>query len=296
MCRKVIIHHMHHDVATPMVLDPISSNPTQYENPTHTNHHRCELALPLPGGWLLNSPRGCAWHSCCLPEEQVEWCADALWWVAELRDDERRRRQRPRQLLRPPPPCAATTSWLSDASDDDEEDEYDLEDEEWDDEITEIEPEQCSLFALEHRHVELAYLGARERFAAAAPAVVVPATWRRLQPVRWTRGEGRGVACPDYLGGRWAHDAGYRARFETLLFGECGALHTLEHDARIAWAVSQDLARAASPYAAEGAARFRAARAARDRQRILVIDMLKWAMEPCGCVRDPTTPHSGLDF
>ncbi|KAI1823528.1 hypothetical protein F4861DRAFT_539965 [Xylaria intraflava] len=78
MCRRIITHHMHHDVAAPMIIDPVASNPTIYANPLRTNYHQCELSLSPPA-WLLNSPvKKCTYHSCCAPEEEVEFCAELL--------------------------------------------------------------------------------------------------------------------------------------------------------------------------------------------------------------------------
>jgi hypothetical protein len=78
MCRRIITHCMHHDVAAPMIMDPVAPNPIIYANPLRTNYHRCELNLP-PLEWLLNSPvEKCPYHTCCVPHVEVEYCRDFL--------------------------------------------------------------------------------------------------------------------------------------------------------------------------------------------------------------------------
>jgi hypothetical protein len=81
MCRRIITHHMHHDVAAPMIMDPISKSPVTCANPLRTNFHRCELSPPPPN-WMLNTPiLKCRYHSCCVPYERVEHCADLLAYL-----------------------------------------------------------------------------------------------------------------------------------------------------------------------------------------------------------------------
>ncbi|KAJ8121717.1 hypothetical protein ONZ43_g1906 [Nemania bipapillata] len=81
MCRRIITHYMHHDVATPMILDPVATKPVIYANPLHTNYHRCELMLP-PLNLLLNSHvEKCPYHTCCMPHVQVEYCRDVLAYL-----------------------------------------------------------------------------------------------------------------------------------------------------------------------------------------------------------------------
>ncbi|CAJ2505730.1 Uu.00g131240.m01.CDS01 [Anthostomella pinea] len=73
MCRKNIIHQMHHDVSTPIIIDPVTANPTVYANPLRTKHHQCEISHS--NQWLPNTsqPR-CGYHSCCIPYVEIEWC------------------------------------------------------------------------------------------------------------------------------------------------------------------------------------------------------------------------------
>ncbi|KAI1175659.1 hypothetical protein F4777DRAFT_578792 [Nemania sp. FL0916] len=81
MCKRIITHHMHHDVATPIIIDPLSHNPTVYANPLRTNFHRCELSLPSKR-WLLNTPlEKCPYHSCCLPHTQIVYCPTVLAYM-----------------------------------------------------------------------------------------------------------------------------------------------------------------------------------------------------------------------
>ncbi|KAI1750305.1 hypothetical protein F4782DRAFT_548785 [Xylaria castorea] len=88
MCRRIITHRMHHDVAAAMVMDPTSPNPVVYANPLRTNFHRCELAPPHVN-WLLNSRVvKCAYHTCCLPDERVEYCEDFIAYLDSEGDEE----------------------------------------------------------------------------------------------------------------------------------------------------------------------------------------------------------------
>ncbi|KAI1343150.1 hypothetical protein F5Y15DRAFT_429113 [Xylariaceae sp. FL0016] len=83
MCRKIITHHMHHDVASPMIIGPLSESAPIYANPLHTNWHRCEVTIP-PRGFRLSGGECmhiCEYHSCCTPSKEIEWCEDM---VAEL--------------------------------------------------------------------------------------------------------------------------------------------------------------------------------------------------------------------
>ncbi|KAI1141659.1 hypothetical protein F5Y05DRAFT_423385 [Hypoxylon sp. FL0543] len=95
MCKRTLVHRMHHDVRAPLIIDLYSDTPTVYANPRHTRYHQCELSRPPPlGKWLLNSPHlSCEYHSCCLLEMEVEFCADfsaklALFGGADDSDDE----------------------------------------------------------------------------------------------------------------------------------------------------------------------------------------------------------------
>ncbi|KAI1211397.1 uncharacterized protein F4807DRAFT_37490 [Annulohypoxylon truncatum] len=124
MCRRILTHYMHHDVRSPMLLDPAAENAPVYANPLHTRFHRCEVSRPLPGQWLLGSPfPTCEYHSCCVLVREVEFCADFHAWV-----------------------CGTL------GMDDDEDiDEH-------------CEPEQCVNFVLEHRHEKLSYFGHPEAY------------------------------------------------------------------------------------------------------------------------------------
>ncbi|KAI1195533.1 hypothetical protein F5X97DRAFT_345650 [Nemania serpens] len=75
MCRRIITHYMHHDVAAPMILDPVTTDPIACANPLRTNFHRCELTPGPPLTWLLNTPvAACLYHSCCVPQVQEHFC------------------------------------------------------------------------------------------------------------------------------------------------------------------------------------------------------------------------------
>ncbi|RYC64086.1 hypothetical protein CHU98_g2111 [Xylaria longipes] len=81
MCRRIITHRMHHDVAAAMIMDPISPNPIVYANPLRTNFHRCELELPHPQR-LLNSPfLKCSYHTCCVCDERAEYCDGSIAYL-----------------------------------------------------------------------------------------------------------------------------------------------------------------------------------------------------------------------
>ncbi|KAI1423477.1 hypothetical protein F5Y12DRAFT_757175 [Xylaria sp. FL1777] len=83
MCRRTITHYMHHDVAAPMILDPVASDPIVYANPLRTNLHTCELMHPLQD-WLLNTPiQKCNYHTCCVSHVQVDYCADLIAYLDE---------------------------------------------------------------------------------------------------------------------------------------------------------------------------------------------------------------------
>ncbi|KAI8945059.1 hypothetical protein F4801DRAFT_584794 [Xylaria longipes] len=81
MCRRIITHRMHHDVAAAMIMDPISPNPIVYANPLRTNFHRCELELPHPQR-LVNSPfLKCSYHTCCVCDERAEYCDGSIAYL-----------------------------------------------------------------------------------------------------------------------------------------------------------------------------------------------------------------------
>ncbi|KAI1110424.1 hypothetical protein F5Y14DRAFT_465692 [Nemania sp. NC0429] len=75
MCRRIITHNMHHDVAVPMILDPVIVDAIPCANPLRTQFHRCEVAPNPPFTWMLNTPvENCPYHSCCVPEVEEEFC------------------------------------------------------------------------------------------------------------------------------------------------------------------------------------------------------------------------------
>ncbi|RYP26559.1 hypothetical protein DL768_011699 [Monosporascus sp. mg162] len=285
MCRKVIIHRMHHDVRTPMTLDPDShshshsyadadadadaaqpSGQTYYANPLRTSYHQCEVSLPPPGQWLLNSGgiRGagaCEYHSCCAPVVETRLCAAALG--------------------APRPPHG----------------------------LLDIEPEECEGFVLEHRHHRLECFGmapglwyhsddddghyyypqehcdsgSDDRFRdrsrswtnrADAPHVYYATTWRRdLEEVCWW--------------GNWnpafAHEERFRARWEEALFREAERLYTLASDTDTHFAVMRDLhaLEAAPAMMTAAGANYLRARQRLDEQQEVVRRLLRWAREPC---------------
>ncbi|KAI0449696.1 hypothetical protein F5B21DRAFT_519863 [Xylaria acuta] len=149
MCRRVITHRMHHDVAAAMIMDPVSPNPTVYANPLRTNFHRCELLVPPPPppppphvnvNRLSNSSAvvECEYHTCCIPDERVEYCDGLIAYLG-----------------------------YGVGGRGEEED---------------FEPEECDAFVLEHHHERLPYFGNSERAYHHAPPV--PATWREMVRVR----------------------------------------------------------------------------------------------------------------
>ncbi|KAI0169305.1 hypothetical protein GGR52DRAFT_574524 [Hypoxylon sp. FL1284] len=74
MCRGIITHYMHHDVRSPMIIDPFSNHAQVWDNPRHTSYHRCEISAPTPNSTLLESfwPL-CTYHSCCNPVLEVHY-------------------------------------------------------------------------------------------------------------------------------------------------------------------------------------------------------------------------------
>ncbi|KAI1387343.1 uncharacterized protein F4822DRAFT_279659 [Hypoxylon trugodes] len=79
MCRKIIIHQMHHDVRIPMICDVFAEQQEVYANPRRTRYHQCELSHPPPGQLLLNTwyPT-CEYHSCCMPIVEITCCDAGL--------------------------------------------------------------------------------------------------------------------------------------------------------------------------------------------------------------------------
>ncbi|RYP66825.1 hypothetical protein DL769_005920 [Monosporascus sp. CRB-8-3] len=276
MCRRIIIHRMHHDVRTPMTLDPDShshshshshadadaaqpSGRTYYANPLRTSYHRCEVSLPPPGQWVLNSggirrAGACEYHSCCAPVVETRLCTAAL---GEPRP--------PHQLL-------------------------------------DIEPEECERFVLEHRHHRLECFGmapglwyddgshgyqedcdddddkpddrSHSRTNRVDAHVYYAATWRRdLEEVR--RGENWNPA--------FAHEERFRARWEEALFREAERLYTLESDMDTHFAVMRDLhaLEAAPAMVTAAGANYLRARQRLDEQREVIRGLMRWAREPC---------------
>ncbi|KAI1454405.1 hypothetical protein F4805DRAFT_321142 [Annulohypoxylon moriforme] len=101
MCKRILTHHMHHDVRTPMILDPSVENPSVYANPCHTRFHKCELCQTSPGQWLLASPLPlCRYHSCCLLTIQVHYCDEVYALISSsVNADEMHRRHQPEQCV-----------------------------------------------------------------------------------------------------------------------------------------------------------------------------------------------------
>ncbi|RYO89399.1 hypothetical protein DL766_010426 [Monosporascus sp. MC13-8B] len=278
MCRRIIIHRMHHDVRSPMMLDPDSHSHSHshanadaaqppgrpyYANPLRTSYHQCEVSLPPAGQMLLNSggirrAGACEYHSCCAPLVETRLCAAALG--------------------APRPPH----------------------------ELLDIEPEECEHFVLEHRHHHLNCFGmapglwydddddshhhpeevcgsgsddklrdrSRSRTSRADAHVHYAATWRRdLEEVRW--GENWNPA--------FAHEERFRARWEEAMFRDAESLYTLASDADTHFAVMRDLhaLEAAPAMVAAAGANYLRARQRLDEQREDIRGMLRWAREPC---------------
>ncbi|KAI0887898.1 uncharacterized protein GGS22DRAFT_90337 [Annulohypoxylon maeteangense] len=77
MCKRILTHNMHHDVRTPMLLDPFSETAPIYSNPRHTHFHKCELCLVKPEDWPLSCPFPiCTLHSCCVLVNTVSYCEE----------------------------------------------------------------------------------------------------------------------------------------------------------------------------------------------------------------------------
>ncbi|KAI1777014.1 hypothetical protein F4818DRAFT_456999 [Hypoxylon cercidicola] len=75
MCLGTLTHHMHHDVRTPMIVDPDVEHPTIYANPQHTSYHRCEIQLPESlEGLLIGDCVVCPDHSCCIAIGKIDMC------------------------------------------------------------------------------------------------------------------------------------------------------------------------------------------------------------------------------
>ncbi|RYP76249.1 hypothetical protein DL771_001868 [Monosporascus sp. 5C6A] len=271
MCRKIISHRMHHDVRTPMTLGPDSHSHSHidadagrmyYVNPLRTSYHWCEVSLPPPGQWLVNSggiriAGACEYHSCCAPVVETRLCAAALGAPRP-----------PHQLL-------------------------------------DVEPEECELFVLEHRHHRLECFGmapglwyddgdedghyypeegchsgsddelqdgSRSRTSGVDAHVYYAATWRRdLEELRW--------------GGNWkpafAHEERFRARWEEALFREAERLYTLASDTDTHFAVMRDLhaLEAAPAMVTAAGANYLRARQRLDEQRVVIRGLLRTVVE-----------------
>ncbi|KAI1817308.1 hypothetical protein GGS20DRAFT_582641 [Poronia punctata] len=88
---KIIKHYMHHDIATPMIIDAFDPEPRIYANPLRTSRHYCELDAPPPPPPPPPHPPSteeeeeaedndditsrCAHHSCCIPRVEKIYCA-----------------------------------------------------------------------------------------------------------------------------------------------------------------------------------------------------------------------------
>ncbi|KAI0197817.1 hypothetical protein F4808DRAFT_473521 [Astrocystis sublimbata] len=184
MCKRIFTHRMHHDVAAPMIMQTKSLTPDIYANPRRTNYHTCELE---PRTWLLNTLRRCAYHTCCIPDERIEYCKS---FASHVRNEGGQ--QQPEDL----------------------------------------EPEECTAFALEHLHEFLPYFGSHESLYENP----VPATWRRMvRKHKFCSGEEELFR---------AFDPAQRARWvgwEEAVFRECETLYTLSSDYATLYAHYEDL-------------------------------------------------------
>ncbi|KAL7622465.1 hypothetical protein AAE478_007971 [Parahypoxylon ruwenzoriense] len=138
MCRRTIIHRMHHDVRTPIIIDAVAPTPTVFAHPRRTQFHRCELSLPVPGHVSLDGFPCCEYHSCCIPTQEIEHCDSAP-------------KTRVLKVLRGKAGKKRRYAY------------YDVKQ----------EPETCPHFVLEHRHERLEYLGEPDAYPQDYPA-----TWR----------------------------------------------------------------------------------------------------------------------
>jgi hypothetical protein len=256
MCRKIITHHMHHDVASPMIIDSISSNPAIFANPLHTNFHRCELQFPPPG-WTRDWTE-CSYHSCCIPHVRDEYCAAVLAKMDQHNND-----------------------YDEEYYDEDAEENYD-DNAIGDDSYYDPEPEECDGFVLEHQHIELRYFGEcpelpRLQYGSGA-ALVDPATWRGLYRI-----EGELQQAKHFPG--FNHSSADAARWQEVTYAECEKLYTLETDAAVLRAALKDLGVYGPADARDCVSRARAkildAEEQLQAQRRLVHDLYQWAMGPC---------------
>jgi len=259
MCRKIITHYMHHDVASPMIVDSISSNPPIFANPLHTNFHRCELQFPPPGwatGWAP-----CPYHSCCIPHVREEYCA------AVLADMDQRNNDYDEEFY------------------DEDTEEYCDNDETSNYGYYDPEPEECDGFVLEHQHIELPYFGkspellqSPQSYSYNYPASVVPATWRGLYRI-----EGD-LLQEKYFPG-FSHSPADAARWQEVTYAECEKLYTLENDVAVLRAASKDIGMYGPTDTREYVSRARTkvldAEEQLQAQRRLVHDLYQWAMGPC---------------
>ncbi|KAI1503447.1 hypothetical protein F5X99DRAFT_105043 [Biscogniauxia marginata] len=261
MCRRIITHQMHHDVRVPMVMnsDPCGEK-TIYANPLRTPYHRCEISQPWQSQCISNGLT-CKYHSCCMPWEEVHYCAEMGFAFLEEQD-------------------------------------YDVTDDLEEELAMTREPEECDYFSLVHYHQHLPYFGDMDAYPWSPDpyqypyypegAYGAPATWRddltRL-PEQWCTG--------------FAHDAKYRGSWDELFFLECETLYEAECDAQTQRAVLADLAVAenqedhcqslpspppqcntTNPTVAWDNL-LRAEKRLRE-QRKLVHELTQWALEPCG--------------
>ncbi|KAI2602105.1 hypothetical protein GGR54DRAFT_553534 [Hypoxylon sp. NC1633] len=214
MCKKTYVHRMHHDVRTPMIMNPHSESQPIYANPRHTSYHRCEVTKPKPGQWLLNKPwpfevgphchspswqiqtatnldqdhehahyddnDACEYHSCCMPEVFLEICGH----------------------------FHQTRAYLEEMGSPDH------------------DPEDCEYFTSEHRHERLAYFGHPNAYYPD----LYQATWRK---------DMEEIEC------RWLpwfkRDPRELSKWENVLFSRCEKMYRLEKDARTQFLVYRDL-------------------------------------------------------
>ncbi|KAI1488314.1 hypothetical protein F5X96DRAFT_685586 [Biscogniauxia mediterranea] len=261
MCRRIITHHMHHDVRQPMIIDACAhGDPPVYVNPLHTPFHTCEVTWPCHEHWLLNKPRSCNYHSCCLPQEKIEFCDDMKDFFLDDQD--------------------------SDTFDHVEEDL-----------AMEHEPEECQSYSLVHRHEQLPYFGIPEAFDTTSDTCYSEDGWHILTKL-WrddlkeiSYGDQDWFPC-------FEHDAMYRTNWEILFFQEAAKLYQAECDARIQDAVMTDLTDAANAaydrqltfcslhdYYENSTIAFNnllRAEQCLGTQKQLLFDLAQWAAEPCG--------------
>ncbi|KAK8069823.1 hypothetical protein PG994_006439 [Apiospora phragmitis] len=89
MCRRTVVHRMHHDVRTPVVLDIDGGEGAPlYAHPFRTTKHVCDInigqslaymRLPIQAGegTETGEPHPCDYHSCCVCLHVIDRCRNA---------------------------------------------------------------------------------------------------------------------------------------------------------------------------------------------------------------------------